>query len=162
MRRSARHALAVRRPLVLVAAAGLLLAGSLVACTGSAAPSDVHEEPALVEPIEGTDGLHRITLTDRAAQRLGIQVTEAAAEPGGPRSVRIPYSSIIYDADGDAFAYVVVEEPLVFQRISITVKDVVPDDSGGHALLSDGLEPGQRVVAVGVAELYGTESSVGH
>lgn len=161
MRPSSRRA-PVRRPGALPVTLGVLLAISLLACTGTAAPADVQEEPALVEPIEGSDGLYRITLTERAAQRLGIQVIDAAAEPGGSRSVRVPYSSIIYDADGDAWAYVVVEEPLVFERTAITVKDVVPDDSGGHALLSDGLEPGQRVVAVGVAELYGTESSVGH
>ena len=150
------------RRFALVATVGLFITVCLAACAGAAPPSTEHEEPALVEPIDGSDGLHRITLTERAAERLGIEVTKAESMPSGRQDVRIPYSSVIYDADGAAWAYVLVEEPLVFERTAITVKDVISDSTGGHALLSAGLEPGTPVVAVGVAELFGTESSVGH
>jgi hypothetical protein len=113
---------------------------------------------ALVETIEGTD-LHRITLTQQAADRLGIQTAAAreAPDPSGDPRLVIPYSAVIYDAHGGAWAYV-NGEPLVFQRHPITVHTIV----GDQAFLSEGPASGTSVVSVGVAELYGTEFEVGH
>jgi hypothetical protein len=52
--------------------------------------------------------------------------------------------------------------PLVFVRQAVTIGDVVVDAAGDYAVLTDGPEPGTSVVAVGVAELFGAEFSVGH
>jgi hypothetical protein len=54
----------------------ILAALLLVACGGQKSEETAaEEEPALVEPIEGTE-LNRVTLTARAAERLGIQTTQ--------------------------------------------------------------------------------------
>jgi hypothetical protein len=42
-----------------------------------------HVEPAVVEPIEGTE-LNRVTLTEHAAQRLGIETAELTEEMVSP------------------------------------------------------------------------------
>jgi hypothetical protein len=55
----------------------LMVGAALVACN---APAPVHkEEPAHVEPIEGTD-LSRITLTERAAERIAIETVPLVEE----------------------------------------------------------------------------------
>lgn len=143
------------------AVTALFLVPLLVGCGRTQAPPAAHEEPAHLEAIAGDESRHRITLTARAAERLGIEVAEVTAAPGASGSVRVPYSSIIYDAEGVSWAYV-VESELVFVRQSVTVADVIPNSGGGLAVLSAGPTAGTTVVSVGVAELFGTEFEVGH
>lgn len=143
------------------AVSALVLIPALLGCGGAAPPAVEHEEPAHVEAIAGDATRHRITLTERAAARLGIEVALAAAAPGSSGSIWVPYSAVIYDAQGSAWAYV-AEGPLVFVREAVTVADVTPNDAGGLAVLSEGPAPGTSVVSVGVAELFGTEFEVGH
>lgn len=118
-------------------------------------------EPAHVEHIEGTD-LSRVTLTPRAAERLDIetaQVSETEVARSGDAAKRkvVPYASVLYDAHGGTWVYT-NPEPLVFVRHSVSVDYI----EGGLAILSDGPPPGTVVVTVGVAELYGTETGIGH
>lgn len=146
-----------------IAAVGLVTLGlMLLGCRAPTTEDTAEEEaPALVEAIDGQEDLHRITLTERAAERLGIETAEVttAAENG---RMQLPYSAIIYDASGVAWAYVVDGQPLVFVRHPITVDDVIVDPAGDYAILTEGPEPGTSVVTVGVAELFGAEFSVGH
>ena len=139
----------------------LALVPALIGCGGSTTPPAEHEEPAHVEAIAGDETRHRITLTERAAERLGIAVAQATAATGRAGSIWVPYSAIIYDAQGSAWAYV-AEGPLVFVREPVTVSGVTPNEAGGLAVLSEGPAPGTSVVSVGVAELFGTEFEVGH
>ena len=139
----------------------LALVPVLLGCGSSTTPPAEHEEPAHVEAIAGDETRHRITLTQRAAERLGIEVAEATAAPGSAGSIRVPYSAVIYDAQGSAWAYI-AEGPLVFVREAVTVAEVTPNETGGMAVLSQGPAPGTAVVSVGVAELFGTEFEVGH
>jgi hypothetical protein len=116
-----------------------------------------HEQPAHVEVIEGSE-LSRVTLTERAAERLDIQtaaVTEESVD--GSRKVAVPYASVIYDTDGNAWVYA-NPEGLVFERVAITVDSI----EGEFAYVSEGPEVGTMVVTVGGAMLYGTEVGVGH
>lgn len=133
----------------------LVTAGLLVAC-GRDVGDAVVEPPAEVEAIEGS-ALSRIRLSERAAQRLGIE-TAAVEERsiGGESRLTVPYSAILYDANGDTWAYVTAED-LVFVREPLVV-DRIEDDS---VLLAEGPEPGTMVVTVGAAELFGTETGVG-
>ena len=133
----------------------------VMACGGSPGPSLAHEEPAIVEALDGDASRHRITLTEKAAQRLGIELAHASAATGAAGSIHLPYSAVIYDAEGNAWTYV-AEQPLVFVREPVTVDNVLPNDFGGLAVLSQGPPVGTSVVSVGVAELFGTEFSVGH
>jgi hypothetical protein len=142
-----------------VATLGITL--TMLGCGGAMPTPTGDEAPAHLEAIDGDESRHRITLTERAAERLGIEISEVTAAPGAGGSVRVPYSSIIYDAEGAAWAYV-AESPLVFVRESVTVTDVEADATGGRAVLSRGVAAGTSVVSVGVAELFGTEFEVGH
>lgn len=151
----------MRRPIVATALVALVLV--LVGCGSPAADTSTEaEKPATVEAIEGTDGLHRITLTQRAAERLGIETVEVASASGATGRSQVPYSSVFYDPQGDAWAYVVDGGPLVFVRQAITVGDIVVHPAGDYAVLTDGPDPGSLVVSVGVAELFGAEFEVGH
>ena len=115
------------------------------------------EGPAKVEPIKGSD-VARITLTPRAAQRLGVAtapVRLASSAPGGPLRPVIPYAALLYDAQGNAFAFT-SPQPRVFIRRPITVDYI----RNGRAVLKSGPPPGTPVVTVGSAELLGTEYGV--
>lgn len=146
-----------------IVAVGLVVLGFvLLGCRAPTTEETAEEEaPALVEAIDGQEELHRITLTERAAERLGIQTVDIMPAATGGRT-KVPYSAVIYDASGAAWAYVVDGTPLVFVRHAVTIDDVVVDAAGDYAVLTDGPEPGTSVVSVGVAELFGAEFSVGH
>jgi len=144
------------------AALVLVLGGLLTACGTADAPETAEAEPpAVVEAVDGSEDLHRVTLTEQAAQRLGIETVAVAPDLGATDRTRIPYSSIIYDAEGTAWAYV-EDEARSFVRHAVTVHDIVTDPNGDYAVLSDGPAAGTPVVSVGVAELFGAEFDVGH
>ena len=108
-----------RRTLVAI---GLLVVGlQLAACTQQSAAGDgATNEPATVEHIEGSE-VRRLTLTAKAAERLGIRTKPVlAGEIGGaPRRV-VPYSAVLYDANGDTWVYANLE-PLAYVRERVTV-----------------------------------------
>jgi hypothetical protein len=135
--------------------AGAVMVGPLIGCTRSSEEPQA-SEAAQVEPIEGSD-VARVTLTQEAADRLDIRtspVTAEAVTPGG-RSA-IPYAAVLYDADGNTWAYT-NPEPLVFVRARIRVDRI----QNGMAVLSSGPSLGTEVVTTGAAELLGTEYEVG-
>lgn len=114
------------------------------------------EEPAVAHDVPGTD-IKRVTITQEAARRLGLQtekVTETTA--GGKQLKAIPYSALFYDSDGETWTYAMVG-PLAFQRQHLTVEGV----ANGLALLKEGPPIGTEVVTVGVDELGGVEFGVG-
>ena len=111
----------------------------------------------MIESIDGTD-LHRITLTESAAERLAIRtdVTQRATVAGATdEQLAIPYSALLYTSDGAAWVYT-SPEPLVFVRELVIVHEIVD----GIAVLAAG-EPDMTVVIVGAAELYGAETGLG-
>ena len=111
-----------------------------------------HVEAATIEPVEGTS-LNRLTLTDRAAERVGLETTLVADQQVDGKIQRtIPYSAVIYDADGGAWAYT-TSEHLIFVRDEISVERI----DGDTAYLSEGPAAGTEVVTVGAAELAGAE-----
>lgn len=138
------------RLMLVTIAAAVVLAGCGQAPTGAVAHADA---PAHIEPI-GETGLHRITLTERAAERIGIETAAVVERAGQPV---LPYAAVFYDPDGQTWAYT-NPEPNVFIRHPIAVESI----DGQEAILSEGPQVGTAVVTVGVAELYGTEYEVGH
>jgi len=129
---------------------GLVAGGLLVAGCGQA-PSAPKEEAVHVEKLD--NGLSKLTLSQHAALRLGVQTVEVRED--GSRTI-IPYAAVIYDAQGATWAYA-ASESLIFQRAPIAVEDI----TGDEAILSDGPPAGTQVVTVGAAELYGAEIGVG-
>lgn len=136
-------------------AAVVVLGLGLAACTAPTAKTS-KVEAVVVEAIDGTD-LERLALTAKAAERLGISTAPVGSGPaGGAQRTVIPYSAVVYDADGATWTYTNPEN-LVFIRHEITV-DHIADQ---QAVLSSGPELGTLVVTVGAAELWGVETGVG-
>ena len=127
-----------------------------VTASGPGDAAELPHSPAHVEVIPGTD-LGRVTLTAQAARRIGLQVVELRAG-GRPGRTVVPGDALVYGADGTTWVYVEEPESLTFQREVVMVDTI----TATSAVLSDGPPVGTRVVGLGSAELYGTESGVGH
>lgn len=126
-------------------------------------------EPAELEPVSGKD-VQRVVLSERAAERIGIATTPVVATEGSRPSAAaagllasaaseddvqrtiIPYSAVLYDANGNTWVYT-NPEPLAFVRHHIAIDFI----DGDEAVLLDGPPPGTPVVTVGAAQLFGTE-----
>ena len=134
--------------LVILAVAAVALAG----CSG-AVMAEVDVEPVDVQPVEGT-ALSSVTLTQEAAERLGIETTQV--RPGQSGGAIVPYSAVLYDADGGTWVYT-NPDGLTFVRASITVDAI----DGDVARLANGPAAGTGIATVGVAELFGAEMGVG-
>ena len=126
----------------------VLLVLPLSACAPAAAPEE-EEKPVMLEPIAGTD-LNRLTLTEKAAERLGLETAPVVAQEG---QVVVPYAALLYDPSGQAWVYVNVDT-LAYERQQVTVDSI----DGDKAVLSKGPEAGSNVVTMGATELFGSES----
>jgi hypothetical protein len=141
-------------------------------------PSAHHAAPAKVDKLAG--GLARITLTPKAAERLGIETAFVAAlgssdgtvvaqgDTIGGRPARlalasasgrisVPYAAVLYDSHGATWVYT-NPAPLVFIRHRIRIDRI----EGDRAFLTEGPPVGTVIVTLGAAELLGTEFEVGH
>lgn len=142
--------------------AGALLASGLVfsACSrGSGTATAEADGPAKVEDIAGQVDIKLVSLTPEATKRIGLEtgvVREVSDPAGGAAKKVLPYSSLIYDAEGNTFAYTVREEGQ-FVRAPLTVVRISLDE----VIVSEGPATGTKVVTVGAAELLGTEYGVG-
>jgi len=126
----------------------------LAACGQEAVEAAPGAEAVTLTEIEGTD-FHRVTLSESAAARLGIE-TAAVTEDSARGQLLIPYSALLYDASGATWTYT-NPDGLVFVRAAVEVELI----DGGFARLTAGPAAGTMVVAVGAAELWGAETGVG-
>lgn len=140
-------------------AAGLLIGGLLL--TACHRPADAHkaEHPAEVKHIEGSE-LSVVTLTVKAIERIALKTQEVREQMASRSSAlrrSVPYSALIYDPQGATWVYT---SPALrtFVRHKVNVDYI----DGDIAFLIDGPPTGTVIASVGVAELYGTEFSVGH
>ncbi len=119
-------------------AAGVVLFGLVLAgCRGGAGEEGNREtDVATVEPIEGSD-VARVTLSEDAARRLDIQTEAVKVLPGSGARLTIPYAAVLYDADGDTWAY---SNP--GPRSSSGLRSRSTGIEGDEAILSDGPPPG--------------------
>jgi hypothetical protein len=142
-----------------IAILGLLIAvPQLSACTQTSAEATGGAEPAKVEHVEGSEDVSRLTLEPKAAERLGIQTAQVREQKvAGKQRKVIPYGALLYDSKGDTYVYVTAQ-PLTYVREPVTVDYI----GAGSVVLTEGPAAGTMVVSVGAAELYGTETGVGH
>lgn len=122
--------------------------------------------PVTIEPVEGTD-VHRLTLSARAAERVGIETavlgaagTTATSRLAGAGALAVgrtvvPYSAVLYDGRGDTWVYT-SPASLVFVRQRVRVEQI----DGDRAILTEGPPAGTTIVTVGGAELLAVE--LGH
>ena len=138
----------------------LAFAGVLLFRSGGT-PETASESPsATVERADGSDR-SRVTLAAKASERLGIRTAAIrAADTSVIKSplalTVIPYSALLYSADGKTFVYT-SPEPMTFVREPVTV-DTIDNDV---VMLSAGPALGTAVVTVGATELYGLETGIG-
>jgi hypothetical protein len=169
----------------------LIIAGlQLSACTKSTKKLDTSSKsaPAQVERIEGTD-LKRVTLTEKAAERLGIKTAPVHEMPvAQPRLVRAERVAS-WGADAGVVQKALpsggnTAEPGVVKVVPYAavlydargntwaytnpkpltfVRHAIHIDyiEGDLAVLSDGPPSGTEVVIVGAAELFGAETGIG-
>jgi hypothetical protein len=123
------------------------VAGEPGATTGKATPARVEAT------LDGK--IKKITLTPKAAERLGILIDEVREDPSGRRIV--PYASVLYDLSGKTWVYISAE-PLTFVRGPVEIDTI----KGDNVYLSEGPPVGTKVLAAGVPQVFGTEVKVGH
>ena len=143
---------------------GLIAAlGHLAGCTGALKNSGGNgpgkTAPAQVEDPAPGSKFRRVTLTESAAKRIGVQTGEVSEENSSRRKVPqkvVPYSALLYDTHGKTFVYI-SPKTNVFVRTEVEVDFI----KGNSVFLTKGPDVGTKVARVGVAELYGTETKFG-
>jgi hypothetical protein len=151
---------AVKREERLMARRNMLMVAVSTACLAMSCASDLAAEavakitPARVEATLDAK-IKKVTLTPKAAERLGILIDEVRADPSGRRIV--PYGSVLYDLTGKTWVYISAD-PLTFFRGAVEIDTI----KGDNVYLSDGPPTGTKVLAAGVPQVYGAEVKVGH
>jgi len=129
----------------------------LAACSQHDSLAAHGDHPAQVDKIEGSE-LSRVTLTEKAAERIGLETASVREQEldGSSRKV-VPYSSLIYDPQGRTWIYTSPQlRTFVRQQVEVDTID------GDVVLLIDGPPVGTKIASVGVTEIYGAETGVGH
>ncbi|GEL19912.1 hypothetical protein [Pseudonocardia asaccharolytica] len=136
-----------------IAAAAVVVGAALpiAACGQSEATTAKAPEPAKVEPI-GDTGVKRITLTDKAVERLAIETFPVTEHDG---RLVMPHAALLYLPDGTTFAYT-NPEGHSYVRAPVTVESI----RGEQAVLTSGPAAGTAVVTAGGAELWGAEFGI--
>ena len=143
--------LRIVRVLAVLAVTGLVA----VACGPTSTDIPTEVEAVVVEKIEGSD-LERLTLSAKAAERLGVHTAPVDASSIGAGLTTVPYSAVVYDKGGATWAYT-NPEGLAFVRHELTIDHI----AGDLAILTSGPDVGTLVVTIGAAELWGVETGVG-
>ncbi len=131
----------------------LLLIVTLPGCRAVSDSYVIEEEPSTVEAIPGSD-VSLVRFTESAVARLRIDtVTVEESEDG----LSVPSAALIIDPNGGFWVYT-NPEPLSYVRSELIDIHQV----GQTTFYASGPEVGTRVVTVGVPELYGAESGIGH
>lgn len=106
----------------------------------------------------GEDGILRVRLDARAAERIGLQTVAVREDRAGAhQGLVVPYGAILYDTQGDTWTFT-NPEPLLYVRHKVKVEHV----DGDQVVLSEGPPAGTAVVIVGATELMGAEHKYGH
>jgi preprotein translocase subunit SecF len=109
-----------------------------------------------LEDVAGTD-LTKVTLTEHAAQRIGIAIGDVTEQQvDGTSKLVVPFGSVFYDSTGQAWVYT-NPEGYSYVRAALTIERI----EGDLAILSDGPAVGTKIVSVGAALLFGAEFGVG-
>jgi hypothetical protein len=134
-----------RSVLVLACAASISLAGCATVKT-AATPAG---QAASTMEKAGPD-LNKLTLTDKAVERLSVTTVKVAKGEGSP--LQVPYGALVYDANGKTWVYT-NPEPRTYIRAAVIVDKIVDN----KVQLRSGPPAGTDVVTVGAAELFGAE-----
>jgi hypothetical protein len=127
------------------------VAALAVITLGASGCSEVTVESA------GEDQPARLTVSERAEQRLGLRtepVRPISGQANGATEA-ISYSAVIYDADGKSWAFS-APSPRTYIRVPIVISSI----TGKTVQLKSGPPVGTQVVVVGAPELVGAEAGI--
>jgi hypothetical protein len=136
----------------------VVLSVAVTGCSSASAGEAPAVDPAVVVETGDGDQPARITLTEEAEQRLGIEtkpVVSRRARTDAKPVLVIPYAAVVYDADGKAWAFASTG-PRTYQRQQIVVAGI----TGESVTLTRGPKPGTQVVVVAASELVGAEAGI--
>ncbi|MCW2821429.1 MAG: hypothetical protein JWR64_1224 [Marmoricola sp.] len=139
----------------------LALVTMMLGVTGCSQAAGSAHAPATrpAAKVEAGDGSHpaRITLSEEAVRRLGIetQPVRTANGSGAGAALLIPYSAVVYDAEGSAWAFTSPSQR-TYVRAPLKILSVEND----RVTLTSGPPPGTELVTVGAAELVGAEAGI--
>ena len=139
----------------------VLMVAAFAACLAvpcvSALAAETAVKKILPARVEATSDakIMKVTLTPKAAERLGVVIDEVRADPSGRRIV--PYASVLYDLTGKTWVYISAD-PLTFVRGAVVIDTI----KGDNVYLSEGPPAGTKVLAAGVPQVFGSEVKVGH
>ena len=144
-----------------LAASVTVLAAITVGASGcSEAGASNEENPETAVTIEAgadEDQPARLTVSERAEQRLGLRtepVRPLTGQANGATEV-IAYSAVVYDADGKSWTFS-SPSPRTYIRVPIVISSI----AGQAVQLKSGPPVGTQVVVVGAPELVGAEAGI--
>jgi hypothetical protein len=125
-------------------------------CSQAGASNESNAETAVSVESAGEDQPARITVSERAEERLGLRTEPVRPVTGQPGVTEIiAYSAVIYDADGESWAFS-SPSPRTYIRVPIEISSI----TGKTAQLKSGPPVGTHVVVVGAPELVGAEAGI--
>ena len=126
-------------------------------CSEAGASNEESPDTAVTVEENGEDQPARLTVSERAEQRLGLRtepVRPLTGQANGATEV-IAYSAVVYDADGASWAFS-SPSPRTYVRVPIEISSI----TGKTVQLKSGPPVGTQVVVVGVPELVGAEAGI--
>jgi hypothetical protein len=125
-------------------------------CSEAGASNESKYETAVTVESAGEDQPARLTVSERAEERLGLRTEPVRAVTGQPGVTEaISYSAVIYDADGASWAFS-SPSPRTYVRVPIDISSI----TGKTVQLKSGPPVGTQVVVVGAPELVGAEAGI--
>lgn len=125
--------------------------------SAAGSPADPVVAPPSADPVAATVDLFYALSPGASALRQGERVRVSIPGLAPEPALSVPSSAVITDIHGGEWVYETTS-PGVYVRKRVAVLRV----EGDRALLARGPHEGATVVAVGAAELYGTEFGAGH
>jgi hypothetical protein len=134
---------------------GLITLGAS-GCSEAGASKGSNAETAVTVESAGEDRPARLTVSERAEERLGLRTEPVRAASGQPGVTEVvSYSAVVYDADGKSWAYS-SPSPRTYVRVAIEITSI----TGKTVQLKSGPPVGTQVVVVGAPELVGAEAGI--
>jgi hypothetical protein len=125
-------------------------------CSEAGASNESNSETAVTVESAGEDQPARLTVSERAEERLGLRTEPVRPVTGQPGVTEvISYSAVVYDADGESWAFS-SPSPRTYVRVPIEISSI----TGKTVQLKSGPPVGTQVVVVGVPELVGAEAGI--
>jgi hypothetical protein len=126
-------------------------------CSEAGASNEESPDTAVTVEENGEDQPARLTVSERAEQRLGLRTEPVRPLTGQANGATeaIAYSAVVYDADGKSWTFS-APSPRTYIRVPIVISSI----AGQTVQLKSGPPVGTQVVVVGAPELVGAEAGI--